>query len=62
MKKLFYVRKQSGCGLIASESLKEATKEFIKDWGSYELLQIREADEKDIAWVRGMGGRVPDVK
>jgi hypothetical protein len=52
---LKYVSTDFGCSIrIGPDS------QIIREIGTAHIKGIRFATEKDVAWVRGMGGRVPD--
>jgi hypothetical protein len=45
----------SGCGLST-----DMPTQIVRRYGTANVRLIRNATEKDVAWVRGMGGAVPD--
>lgn len=48
------------CGLREFRDMRSANRNLIKEVGTYiGITKIRKATEKDIAWVKGMGGYVP---
>jgi hypothetical protein len=58
---LYYVSLFGGqCGLIAAKSITQAKANACHDEGHSNVIGVRKATEKDIEWVRAMGGRVPD--
>lgn len=57
---LYYVETGRGCCIRCARSAEQAEREALREVGTYEGVQnVREATERDIEWVRGMGGRVP---
>lgn len=60
--KLFYVSTDSGCGIRKSKDLDHAIREARREVGTLHFKGVREATEKDVKWVRSMGGRIPGDK
>lgn len=62
MKKLYTYENSRGLTLIAAMNDEDAKILALRDSGPGDAPRnIREATEDDIAWVKAMGGRVPDV-
>lgn len=59
--KLFYIETNRGCGLRRAHRLSSARKMAEREVGISNVREVREATERDIAWVRGMGGYVPQI-
>lgn len=58
---LYYVSLYGGhCGLIAAKSITQAQAKALHNEGHSNVRGVRKATEKDIEWIRAMGGRVPD--
>ena len=57
-KKLFYAETSQGCGIREAETIEQAENKFMREAGLPTI--IREATINDIAWVKGMGGYIPD--
>ena len=57
--KLYYVSTRQGCTIRKASSLAAAIRSVARDVGSNNVQDGRIATDKDIAWVRGMGGYVP---
>lgn len=49
-------------GLIAAVSLEAARKMAMSEQGSSNVQGVALASEEDLAWVKGMGGPIPDIK
>lgn len=58
---LYYVETWQGCGLRAAHNLQQATAEARAEVGSDNFKRCSKATPDQIAWVAGMGGRVPEV-
>lgn len=57
---LYYFQSDMGCGIRVATSLRQAESKIRREVGTYgDARNIRLATERDIAWVRGMGGYVP---
>jgi hypothetical protein len=53
---LLYVVLENGrCGLTT-----DSRTEVLRKQGTFNVQHIRPATEKDVAWVQGMGGAVPE--
>jgi len=62
MKKLFYVETGAGCGIRVGKTIKEVRQEELKEAGTYNgVSEVRKATEADIAWVKTMGGYIPEI-
>lgn len=60
--KLFYVETGRGCGLKKGKTAESVRRVTLSEVGSIDGVRlVREATERDIAWVRGMGGHVPQI-
>lgn len=59
--KLYYVNTDRGTGIRAALTIRGAKRAAANEVGSGNVKEVRLATEKDIAWVRGMGGHVPNV-
>jgi hypothetical protein len=57
--KIYYAETDRGCALRTAETLDKARAQFKREVGEDNVRTVREATEKDIDWVRGMGGYVP---
>ena len=57
--KIYYARTDRGCGLRAAESLNDARAQFYNECGFNNVIEVHEATEEDIQWIKGMGGYVP---
>lgn len=60
-KTLYYVEQSLGCGLRAAYSLQQARAEAIREIGTDNFERCMKATSEQIAWVRSMGGYVPDL-
>lgn len=61
-KTLFYVSISGrGCGLRAAKDEDAVRDMMAREAGTDNIQEIREATDKDIDWVKGMGGRVPQI-
>ncbi len=58
---LYYVEQALGCGLRAAYNLQQATAEARAEIGTANFQRCTKATPEQIAWVRGMGGYVPDL-
>lgn len=47
-----------GCGIRWYRNLKNATKRFTQESGSFNEPRVRRATQTDIDWVAAMGGKV----
>ena len=57
---LFYVSTSRGCGIRTARDEEHAESMVEREIGSMEYIEdVHEATERDIAWVQGMGGKVP---
>lgn len=56
---LFYIETEFGCGIREARSLEAAERALRREVGEYGFKGVRPATEKDVAWVRAMGGSVP---
>ena len=60
---LYYFECSKGCGIREAKSMKQAKLNLIREVGEYDLAgyhnTIRLATEKDIGWIRAMGGYIP---
>ena len=52
---LKYVKTSFGCAIRVGSD-----RDILNDIGRSNVDSIRLATEADVAWVRGMGGRIPD--
>lgn len=60
--KLFYVSTGMGCCIMKARDEDHARKQALIEVGTMRgVREVREATESDIAWVRGMGGRIPKL-
>lgn len=50
-----------GLTLFAAKTLASAKKKAVKEIGTYAFESIRKATGDDVAWVRQMGGYVPNL-
>lgn len=56
MKTIRYIKLYGGrCGLTT-----DTKREVMKREGTSNVLEVRPATQKDVDWVRGMGGHVPN--
>jgi hypothetical protein len=46
-------------GLIAARTLKAGLAQALRDEGASNVQRVELASEADVAWIRGMGGRIP---
>lgn len=60
--KYYYVSTDRGCGIKAARDEDHAYRQAARQVGDNNIQDVREATEADIAWVRGMGGYVPQLK
>lgn len=56
---LFYVEAVWGGGIREARTLEQAARRFREEVGSYGYKGVRKATPADIAWVKAMGGAVP---
>ena len=57
---LFYVETGRGCCIRSARTEQQAEREVLREVGTSEGVQlVRKAAQKDIDWVRAMGGVVP---
>ena len=60
--KLYYVTTGMGACLCKAESDVEAHDKVLREVGTnWGVRSVREATETDIAWVKTMGGYVPEL-
>ena len=59
---LYCVETDYGCAIREAPSLLAAEAKERREEGSAHFICVRVATEKDIAWVRGMGGYIPEEK
>jgi hypothetical protein len=58
---IYYFQHDAGCGLRAAQSAASAFKSLRGEFGThFGAIMVRHATERDVAWVRGMGGCLPD--
>jgi hypothetical protein len=57
---LYYVEKESGCGIRQAKTKAQVLRELKKEIGNNVKL-LRLATKIDIAWVKGMGGYIPEL-
>lgn len=57
--KLYYVSTDRGCCLRAAKTAAAAKRSVANDCGINNVREVRLATQRDVAWVRGMGGYVP---
>ena len=60
-KTLYYVEQSLGCGLYAAHNLQEATAAARREIGTDNFKSCAKATPENIAWVKCMGGYVPDL-
>ena len=61
MENLFYFETDIGCGIRNGADEDSVTDELLEEVGSvHDIKVVREATEKDIGWVRAMGGYIPN--
>ena len=59
--KIYYVVFSLGCFLVKADSVELVKKQAQNEYGySFGPYRIRRATKKDIEWVEGMGGQVPE--
>ena len=58
----YYVETSMGCGIREARSLRSAEVTARREAGTYNEPRVRLATEADIAWVKAMGGWVPEAK
>lgn len=60
MKTLFYIETEFGCGIRLGEDEDEIYEKEKKSIGTeHDITLVREATERDISWVKTMGGYIP---
>ena len=59
--KYFFCECRQGCTIRIASTLKMAEREFLKEVGTANYEDVREAEESDVNNVKGMGGYVPDL-
>ena len=58
--KCFYLETGLGCCLLMAEDAASARRTVLREVGTRHGVQVvREATQRDISWVRAMGGDVP---
>ncbi len=58
---LYYFECDMGCGIRVATNLRQAESRIRREVGTFgDARNIRKATKRDIDWVRGMGGHVPD--
>lgn len=57
---LYYVELEWGCGLRAAANQAKAKRDALEEEGSRNFKSIRLATQEDVAWIKGMGGIVPE--
>lgn len=60
---LYYFESDSGCGIRSLSKLSQqaARAELLKEVGTFNGLRVfRKATDDDIAWVKAMGGYIPE--
>lgn len=58
--KWFYFECDLGCGIRDARNLESAERSITREVGTANSVRVvREATEKDISWVRSMGGMLP---
>lgn len=55
---LYYVSTDRGCGIRAARDEDAVWRQLAREVGTDNVRDVREATEKDMDWVRGMGGYV----
>ena len=57
---LIYFESGRGCGIREVRDLESGKRAILREAGTYDGVSVvRKATEKDITWVKGMGGSVP---
>lgn len=60
---LFYARTGIGCCIREARNLRSAHAAILREVGEFNgVKEVRKATDADIAWVRGMGGHVPEKR
>ena len=59
---IYYIENDYGCGLSAAKDLESARHAALRENGTNHFRLVRKATKDDIAWVRAMGGYVPEIK
>lgn len=60
---IYYHNSELGCGLGEARDLRTAESKVRNEIGSYHAsagFTVRKATKEDIAWVKAMGGYVPE--
>ena len=58
---LIYFESGCGCGIRKARDLESGKRAILREVGTYEgVFVTRKATKEDIAWVKGMGGTVPE--
>jgi len=57
---LYYFESYQGCGIREARTLEQARKNVLAEVGYANFKTVRKAEKTDVAWVRAMGGRVPE--
>lgn len=57
---LYYVKTGYGCAIIAACGISQARALALREVGTSNFEGVRRATKEDVAWVEGMGGRVPE--
>ena len=61
---IYFHQSEMGCGLGEARDLRSADAQVRRDLGSYHASAgylVRKATPRDVAWVKAMGGYVPDA-
>lgn len=56
----FYFESDRGCGIREYRNLERALRGVAREVGDGYVTVVRKATEKDISWVRDMGGFIPE--
>lgn len=57
---LYYISTYNGCGIREAATKRKARAIANRESGSLNVKEVRKATDRDIAWVRAMGGYVPN--
>lgn len=58
---IYYVETEMGCTLVEARNTDHAYNQVRREVGTYHRIgEVRKATAHDIAWVRAMGGYVPE--
>lgn len=58
---LYYFESDFGCGIRDFKSISQAREKILAEVGTHSGVKVcRPATNKDISWVKGMGGFVPE--